>query len=248
VEQALAAAAVDGHGNIVYRQVSTTTGQAVVVPVDRDGSILTFWTPEEAYPEGFIEDSFRDEEANVLTTMVSTPGGYLAEPVDAHLRPTIGTLRSIVASEGEMNVDPQRGFLESLPPSSSSQESLSRESQGEQSNAPSWLTQQLSRGARDTFGNLLTKRMRAADGGWADVLIDQEDRPLQFWVDMDNVSQPPNEGANRELMTFIVAQGGQVAVPFDPEVQRPAYSPNGVEQRMSEQPPSGTDRSSSSPS
>jgi hypothetical protein len=217
IEELLLRAARDDCGELILRRVQGRTGQWFVMPLDPDGLPLTFWAPSDSR---FSEDAFCDEEGNVLMGVVFMYYGLYrtTTPLDASLRPTISVVALVHNGE---TVSPNPGGWPLT------EEELDREEPPpDPPNLPEWQREAMASVARDGLGQPLTTRIRAADGGWADILMTRSGEPLRFDLDLGMAAGHEPRGETKR-MTLMRALGGLVAITLD-EQGRPEHSPAGV--------------------
>jgi hypothetical protein len=93
----------------------------------------------------------------------------------------------------------------------------------------------MGRAARDGLGQLLTTRLRAGDGEWADVLMMSDGKPLTTQVDLGEISGGALEDKQSTIM-LMRGFGGLIAVAVDPE-GRPVRSAASLDQTPKVQKP-----------
>lgn len=221
VDDPLARAAKNDDGTTKFVRVQGRTGQWYLMPADPDGGPLTFWSPPN---EEIDEEAFRDEHGNVLAGVVCFRNGSTHQmPLDASLRPVL----SMVAI-----VNPD-GLVESANPGGwplTEDELDATEPPPDSTDLPDWQRDVVTNVARDGLWRYLTTRMRAADGGWADVLMSKGDQPLSVEADWGVMAGgPPNGQVGR--FTFMLLLGGLVAVELDAE-GRPVRSNAAVRHQL----------------
>lgn len=99
---------------------------------------------------------------------------------------------------------------------------------------PEWQRQAMTDVARDDLGQPLTTRVRAADGGWADVLMTTAGEPLQIDIDLGLAAGGEPQGVQKRA-TLMRALGGLVLITLDAH-GRPEHSASGVRHVKGEDP------------
>jgi hypothetical protein len=207
-------AARDEQGNPVFGRVQGRTGQWFRTPLDEDGLPVAGWA-EEGPPEAPPE-AFRDEDGRVLTGIVVMRHGLrMSMPLDASLRPVWPI--AALTNQGR-TTSPNPGCW---PLTEEEVERL--EPPPEPPGLPDWQRAAVRDVARDDLGQLLTTRIRAADGGWADVLMTTSGEPLVFEIDLGIAAGGEPQGKEERVM-LMRALGGLVVVTVD-TVGRPRQSP-----------------------
>lgn len=207
-EEILEQAAKNPDGSLGYVRVQSPGGQWYVMPASPDGGPLTFWTSPN---ESTDESAFRDDAGHVLAGVVRFRNGSMTvSPLDASLRPLISVV-SIVAGERVESANPGGWPL-------TDEELDAAEPPDITEGLPDWHRNAVKDVARDDLGQFLTTRVRAADGGWADVLMTTAGTPLCFEQDQSVMLGKPPSG---DVKTFSMMRGlgGWVAVTLDDDGQ-----------------------------
>ena len=215
------AGAFDENGQLMTDRVQSREGHWFVVPIDADGFIVTFWAPPDTQ---FAEDAFRDDDGNVLMgVVVMHNGSMMLTPLDASLRPTI-VLSAIVTGEQTTSANP--GGWPLTP------EELDREESPPLDNdsLPDWERNSIDGVARDGLGRLLTTRVKAADGQWADVVMIEDGTPKLFDLDLGLIETGSPSGHSSRAVSVLLPSG-RVVVLVD-EQGRPLFGTHSLLDRL----------------
>jgi hypothetical protein len=196
------AGAYDSDGQPRLDRVQGSKGQWFLIVVDKDGLPITFWG--QADPRLDDENSFRDEAGNVLKAVVILhEGSLVVTSVDASLRPTI-EISAFVTKDGRTTSANPGGW----PLTTEELDRIDRAEAPEiPGNLAEWQRRSLVGVARDPLGRLLTTRLRAADGQWADVVMMDNGEPQRFEVDFGDVQSGKPSGEVRAVTTARSARG-----------------------------------------
>lgn len=223
LEKLLERAARDDKGHPVLERVQGRTGQWFATPVDTDGERIEFWAP----PDEAVEDAFRDEQGNVLMgVMVMYNRSLIPMALDASLRPVFA-VEALVSHGRSTSANPGCWPL--------TEEEVDGVQPQETPDLPEWHRMALEAVLRDDLGGPLTTRVRAADGGWADVVMVADGAPHAFKVDLGVARGSEPEGKTTPV-TFMRRLGGLVPVVLDAE-GRPVHSPAWMRQQKPLDPP-----------
>jgi hypothetical protein len=210
--------ALDEEGNLRTDRFEGAKGQWFLMPVDRDGLPATFWTEPDENDPRFSKDAFRDEQGRVLTGIVLLPAGLQSlTPLDASLRPLLQLSmvmtrgKTISANPGGWPLTEEELDREELPPPPD--------------HWPRWQTEAYEKSAKDRLGRPFSTRLRAADGGWADALMDPNGRVVTVEVEPSELGE---QGGKPVSMAVIRGPAGS-AVPVPFQDGRPTRSREGLE-------------------
>jgi hypothetical protein len=217
IDEFLKNAAHDANGEPVFIRVQGRKGQWFVTPMDPHGGVLSFWGPPNTQ---FADDAFRDEQGNVLMGFVFLHNGsIMPTPLDASLRPVL-ELEVLVTKEGGTESPNPGGWP------LTEEELDATKPPVDPPNLPDWQRQAMADVARDDLGQPLTTRVRAADGGWADVLMTNDGEPLRIEVDIGQVAGATPDG-RLSPVSLMRGLGALVVVALDPH-NRPVRSPESL--------------------
>lgn len=195
----LSGALRDEEGRLVVMRVESDTGQLVLVLRSATGGIFTFWQPvgaEAQFPSG----GMRHGDDVLMTYLVIPERGLLAIPANEFSRP-VASLRAIVDATGAEPelFDPYEG----VAPLPAPVPAFPEPPEG----APSWWASALLQARRDRAGELVFKKRLAADGGWTDVLVDNDGEQLTAVLNLES-----DRGVTEEVtVAFSPAPDGVVA-------------------------------------
>jgi hypothetical protein len=212
--------AVDEQGHLRTDRFEGATGQWFEMAVDPDGLPAAFWTAPDAEDPRVTDDAFRDEQGMVLTGLILLPGGReLLTPLDASLRPLVQV--SMVLTGGKtISANPGGWPL--------TEEELDREQPPPPPDDwPRWRKQAYEKAAKDRLGRPFSTRVQAADGGWADALMDPNGQVVSIGVEPSELGQV---GENLTSATVIRGPAGRVVL-VRLEDGRPALSRQALDQR-----------------
>lgn len=202
VDDLMAMAARNADGTVRHVRVQGSSGQWFVMPASAGGGPVTSWAPRSPGPGD--DAAFVDDHGNVLTSVVVMPRGLMTIcPLDASLRPTI-TVSALVREDLVFSPNPGGWPL-------TEDELDNPRPPDDMSGLPAWQRDAMRTVARDPLGQWLTTRVRAGDGGWADVLMTEAGQPISIEIDLGVIAGGPAQGTASRIM-LMPGLGGLVAV------------------------------------
>jgi hypothetical protein len=203
VAEVLAFAQRDDDGRLKLRRVNTVQGTRVLMPVDVSGAPLTFWASPSSDADA---GAFRDERDNVLMGVVADPAGdFMLSSVDRNLRPLVPPSRHQPPNR-EALYDVDGGPWPVVEPKAPSA------ARGRFPELSRKFDRAMALGAACEGGDYLTARVRAADGDWADLIVDDDGSMVVTEADIHafNIGSEVKSGSDR--IAFMRHDGGYSAV------------------------------------
>ncbi len=170
----------------MLRRLDSDDWDAVVV--GNDLQPLVFWGEASRFKDS---ETVLNETGHMLHVLISTPpgvspSGILSVPASKEGLP-LGRLVMVVTADGETEVE--------RPRDAKSGPAAARDF------GPEMLEGLFAKHAKSSARGYAMAELDAEDGDKASVLLNWDDRPLLFWVDM------PEPNARRELMVAVDVDG-----------------------------------------